>query len=341
MTGHTVNGSGKGARSGAQTLVMLAAPLNVLILRGLAPEPKQLTDLQRETGAPALTTLRTQLKRLRQIGVIEKRPCNRFPGTLEYELNTSGRELLAVAAALDRWLSRAPEGSLSLGGSAAKAAVKAFAEGWSATILRALAATPLSLTDLDRLIGALSYPALERRLGAMRLAGQIEARPGRSRSTPYAVTDWLREAVAPLVAASRWEQRHRGGESTPVGCLDVETALLLVSPLLSLPEELSGACRLAVEVADGKPSLAGAMLGVTEGRVVSCSTNLQGDADAWAVGSVSAWLDATLDGGTSGLEIGGDCNLAAALIDAMRRSDLPQDDCANPIRLENELGIKG
>ncbi len=43
-------------------------------------------------------------------------------------------------------------------------------------MLRALAAGSLSLTELDRLIGALSYPSLERRLVAMRLAGLVGAR---------------------------------------------------------------------------------------------------------------------------------------------------------------------
>lgn len=36
MTGNTVNGSENGARSGAQTLVLLSTPLNVPILRALA-----------------------------------------------------------------------------------------------------------------------------------------------------------------------------------------------------------------------------------------------------------------------------------------------------------------
>jgi len=301
---------------------MLAAPLNVLILRALESGPTEQARLRRETGAPALTTLRTQLKRLCAIGALEKHPRNRFPGNLVYELTPAGQGLLTAIAALERWLDRAPDGPLALGSTAAKAAINAFAEGWSTTIVRALAAKPLSLTELDGMIASLSYPSLERRLAAMRLAGQIEARPSRSRATPYAVTDWLREGVAPLAIASRWERRFNGSHSLPVGRLDVETAFLLTVPRISLPNDLSGACRLGVEMRNGKRPLAGAFVTVDGGRIASCSTRLQGEATAWGLGSVSAWLDATIDEDLGGLELGGDCALAQGLIEALSRTGL-------------------
>ena len=42
-------------------------------------------------------------------------------------------------------------------------------------MMRALAARPMSLTELDSGITELSYPALERRLSSMRIAGLVEA----------------------------------------------------------------------------------------------------------------------------------------------------------------------
>jgi hypothetical protein len=60
--------------------------------------------------------------------------------------------------------------------------------------------------------------------------------------------------------------------------------------------------------------LAGVMVAVEEGRIASYVARLRGEASGWASGPVTAWLSATLDGDSSGLEVGGDCHLARALI---------------------------
>lgn len=320
MTGNTVNGSGNGARSGAQTLVLLSTPLNVPILRALAEGPKQQVQLRQETGSPAQTTLRGQLKRLEQLDAIEKQRRNRFPGVLEYDLSAAGRALLFVADTLEEWLSRVPEAPLPLGGNPAKAAIKALAEGWSTTMLRALATGPLSLTELDRVIAALSYPSLERRLAAMRLVGLVEACANDGPGTPYALTDWARRGIGPLAAAARWERRHMSRIAMPIGRIDVETAFLLSAPLLRLASELSGTCRMAVELPGGREQrLAGVIIGVENGRTDSCTTRLQGNPDAWALGSVTAWLDAVIEADTARIEPGGDTHLACALLDTLHR----------------------
>jgi DNA-binding HxlR family transcriptional regulator len=197
---------------------------------------------------------------------------------------------------------------------AAKSAIKALVDGWTTNIMRALAARPLSLGELDRLIASVSYPSLQRRLGAMRLVGQVEKRPGRE--SPYVVTDWLRRAIAPLAAAARWERRHMREQASPITSHDAEAGFLLSLPLLRLSEGLSGSCRLVVEVVDGK-RLAGALAEVDHGAVVSCTSRLNGASAAWAVGPATAWLHAVLDGDSTTLELGGDCKLALALLDQM------------------------
>ncbi len=319
MTENTVNGSGNGARSGAQTLTLLSAPLNVSILEALAGGPRQQSELRRAVGFPAQTTLRAQLKALAQIGALERQRRNRFPGVLACELTAPGRELLSVLNVLSRWLERASRGPIGLGTNEAKTAIKALAEGWSTTMLRALAATPLSLTELDRIISSLSYPSLERRLSTMRLAGLVEARTGNGRGTPYAITDWQRLGVAPLAAAARWESRHLVGQSTPLTPLDVEAAFLLAVPPLRLPVNHSGSCRIAAEI----PNCAGRDLaGVTiaignDGTIESCTTNLEGPTDAWAFGSPGAWLDALVETDLSGLELGGDRPLGRTLVESL------------------------
>jgi DNA-binding HxlR family transcriptional regulator len=321
LAANRVNGSGNGARSGARTLLLLAAPLNVAILHALAEGPKQQIELRHETGAPAQTTLRAQLKRLDEVGALEKHRRNRFPGVLEYELSPAGRELRFVADTLERWLGRAPEGPLELGGSAAKAAIKALAEGWSTTMLRALAANPLSLTELDRVIASLSYPSLERRLAALRLARQVEAQPSNGHGTPYAVTRWAREGIGPLLAATRWERRHMPRSMPRVARIDAEAVFLLAAPLLSLPEDLSGSCRMAMEL-PGKNGrrLAGVVIEIEKGRSETCTSRLQGTPDAWALGSASAWLDAVVHADTDSIEPGGDGRLVRILLECLHRS---------------------
>ena len=128
------NGKGNGARSGAQTLVLLAAPLNHRILRALSTGPKQQSDLRGESGNPSQSTLRAQLKRLTEHDVIEKHRREESSSALEYELTASGDELLFVASVMERWLEKAPGGPLSSGEGDAKAAVTALAESWSTTM---------------------------------------------------------------------------------------------------------------------------------------------------------------------------------------------------------------
>jgi DNA-binding HxlR family transcriptional regulator len=313
---------------------MLAAPLNWLILKALEKEPRRQSELRLEAGSPAQTTLRAQLKKLTETGAVAKHRRSHFPGVLEYELTGPGQELLFVASVLEGWLWGAPGGPKPPGSNAAKAAIKALVEGWSTTMLRALAAGPLSLTELDSLIDSLSYPALERRLGAMRLTGQIEAHPSNGRGTPYAVTEWLRQGVAPLVVAAQWERRHRPQGTPPIGRLDTEAAFLLAVPLLRLPAQLSGSCRMAADIPMGKKRrLAGVMVEVENGVVVSCNTQLQGHPDAWALASTAGWLSAVVEHDGTCLELGGDSRLARALVDGLHEALFrPTLDVGNSIR---------
>jgi DNA-binding HxlR family transcriptional regulator len=210
---------------------------------------------------------------------------------------------------------------LVLGSNLAKAAIKALAEGWSTTMLRALSTRPLSLTELNRIIGSLSYPSLERRLRAMQLVGQIEARASNGRGKPYAVTNWLRQGVGPLTAAGRWERRNLPEQTVPIGPIDITTAFLLAVPLLRLPVELSGTCRMAAEVSNGEAKrLAGVVVAVKNGAIASCVTRLEGDADAWALGSPSAWLSALIEADRDTLELGGDSRLARTLLCGLHQS---------------------
>ncbi|HEU5063167.1 MAG TPA: hypothetical protein VFT79_08465 [Solirubrobacterales bacterium] len=306
-------------RAGGQALSLLAAPLNVHILKTLAEGPKELIELRRAVGSPPQSTIRVYSRTLAELKVLEQRRQGSFAGSSLYSLTPSGEALLKVGNVLDGWLDESPDGAIELGSASAKSAVGALVEGWSTNIVRALAAKPLSLTQLNRLIPKVSYPSLERRLAGLRLACLVEPQPGEGRGTPYRVTRWLQRAVIPLAAGTAWERRHLAESTAPIGRLDVEAAFLLAIPLVELPKGVNGKCRLAVEVRGGSsPVFAGAFVIVEEGRVVSCSSRLENEAEGWVSGTPMEWLRRMDGHANEGLETGGDVALALALTDAIR-----------------------
>jgi len=229
-------------------------------------------------------------------------------------LTSAGREMLYVAFTLERWLGSSPNGSLRLGTEEAGVALAGLVCGWASNITHLLAREPLSLRELDRAIPALDRGYLEAQLGTMESAGQVEAIPGGRGGTRYRVTDWLREGTGPLAAAARLE-RHQGHEDTaPPDELDIEAAFRLTLPLLALPVEPSGSCRLAVQMPDAAPPVAGVMAQIEEGHVICCDTRLDDDADTWATGSPIGWMDTLVEPAVAQVESGGDQRLAVALV---------------------------
>lgn len=311
------DGGDVATRAGVFALSLLATPLNVVALELLAEAPRPLLEIRGVTSAPA-TTIRRHLRALIELGVVERKREIGFPGSTHYELAGPGRELMTVVAATGAWLRLSPKGPIDLGDAAAKSAIKALSDGWSTSMVRALAARPLSLTELDLLITNVSYPSLERRLAALRLSGLVRRAPGRGGATPHAVTDWLRQAVAPLAAAARWEATHVRHAAGPITNRDIEAAFLLSLPLLRLPSDVSGSCRLAVEFSNGSgPRYAGVVVGVEEGQIASCISHLEQHAGGWASGSVADWMGAVIDHEPSRLQIGGEAQLASRLLDGL------------------------
>jgi DNA-binding HxlR family transcriptional regulator len=318
-------------RAGGAVLSLIAGPLCVPILRAHLEGPLRLPDLRERIGGAAQTTLRGQVGNLRGVGALERKVIPGMPYTVENDLTDCGREILEVAERVDAWLSRAPQGPIRLGSEEAKGAIRALVGGWSSTVLRALAARPLSLTELSAVIDGISYPALERRLSAMRTVRQIEVlsnRPGKAK--PYAVTDWTRRAMGPLLAAACCECKHLGGVAEPAGRIDLEAALLLAVPLVSLPPGSGGSCLLAVsEPAEGPTGpapgrhVAGVRVEVEGGRV-TCAPGLEADLGICAYGTAGAWAKAFVEGSLDGLRVGkSECPLAHPLIEGIRSALQP------------------
>jgi DNA-binding HxlR family transcriptional regulator len=308
-------------RAGGRTLTLLGNPRNFLILKSLAEGTKGQRDLRRDAGSPAQSTLRGHLEALEKVGVIEKRRRDSFPGTLEYDLTDPGRELLTVAMSLTRWLGTAPRHPIELGSDPAKAAIKGLVEGWSATVLTTLATEPLSLTELDKRIAAVSYPTLERCLDTMRLAEQLDVGARSPKGTPYAITDWLRRGLGPLALGARWEHRHQPDGVDPIEKSDIDGALLLGGPLFKLSGEVSGVCQLAVKIPDGKKQRRSlGFVEVQSGKVAFRAAYPQVKPDAWASGTMDTWFATVIDADTSGLRMSGDRDLAEAVVEGVHKA---------------------
>lgn len=301
-------------RAGAHALTLLATPLNVHALQALEEEPMSVVDLRRALGAPPQTTMRAYLKSLADDGVISTSRRIGRGSSAECELGLSGHALLTVADTVGRWLALNPDGPVELGSPEARNSLKALVGGWSTAIVRVLAARPLALTELNQVLTRVSYPSLERRLTAMRLAGQIVPTDGPGRRNPYAITEWLRKAVIPIVAAARWEREHLPEKCRPMSRLDIEAAFLLALPLVEIDSRFDGVARIAVDLtAGGEYRLVGVHARIAEGRVLSCKSDLRGPADAFITGSVAAWMRTLLEGEFEGLEMGGDVELGREL----------------------------
>lgn len=300
MTASSVNEWEAGARTGSRTLEMLASSISGQILRSLDNGPMGLDELGDGLGSTIELS-------------------GRETDRLEARITPTGREMLFVSDILEDWLTQAPSGLLPFGGDGATEAIEALADSWSSTMLHSLAEGPRSLGELGGASEDVGYQWTGRCLDAMRLSGQVEARRSHGDGAAYSVTDWLRHGVAPIVAAARMEHRHLAG-SPDVMPLDVEAAFMLSVPLLRLPVDLSGTCRLALEL-DGAISEqpAGVMVRVEEGRIVACTPSLQGSPDAGATGDLDTWFDSVIGAEDEDMELGGDNSLARALVYDLHR----------------------
>lgn len=298
--------------AGTRALRLLADPLDARILIAPGGEPKNLRQLRAALGAPSPTTLRTHIRALEELGLLSRRRADRFPGETGVTLLEPGKRLLEVAWWVQEWLDACPSASVTLGSPTSHAVLSGLADGWSSLMLRALAATPLSLVQLDRLLAPFDYPTLTRRMDALRVAGLVRACSSRGRGIPYAPTAWLSRVVVPVIAAARWELVAGPASNAIVRVADVETALLLGATRIRAAANASGHCRFVVRI--GEARMAGAVLSFDRGRVVGVDTNLRRFAGATVSGSVTTWMDAVLKGEGEGLALYGNLTLARSVV---------------------------
>lgn len=292
----------------SRSLSVFTRALSARVLYAFAKGPLAPGELEEALGWAPQSSLRAAVANLTELGALAQGGTagGRSHGA-PLELTEAGRELLPVAAALERWLGHSPGGPISLEDPAAQGIVRVLTAGWDSTLVRALAERPRSLIELSSEISELNYPKLKRRLAKLRsthLVTPVETPAGRA----YEVSEWLRRAVVPLALAGGWELRHHVGQ--PIARTEVEAAFMLALPLIHLTEKVGGACALAVLTASEEGEsperdVAGVAIEVERGEIVACRAGAAGDQPTWVLGGVSAWLDALVDGRTEALRVSG------------------------------------
>jgi len=216
-------------RAGSTVLRLLARPLCVPILHAHLDGRLRFPDLQARMGAAAQAPLRREVDGLRHLGALERHVLRQMPYTVENELTDAGRAILDVAEVGEAWLARDPQRPIALGTAPAKGAIAAVVAGWESTLLDTLALQPASLTEISDLLPRLSYPSIKRRLQAMLAARLVEMRAWDDHGRPYALTDWARQVVDLIAAASRCERTHLARTGVPSTARDTQTLALLES----------------------------------------------------------------------------------------------------------------
>ncbi|HEY5815834.1 MAG TPA: hypothetical protein VIS95_05780 [Solirubrobacterales bacterium] len=271
-------------RAGAQILMMAANPINRGILRSVLERPLKLE-----------------------------------PGRV-YQVSAGGQEALYAGFVVERWLQSAPHGPLDFDGKEAENAVASLAEAWSATVVHALAREPLTFVELEKMVEDVGRRELKRHMRAMDDARQIESLPGGGEPL-YALTDWMRSGIAPLIASARLERRNPMEGMAPIEALDVEAGFRLSLPLVEMPKELTGLCSMGLNLAeDESEPLTGVTARIEEGRVVAVTSGLDRKANAWAAASATQWLDTVIEPDAKHVRSGGDCWLAEAAVEALHRA---------------------
>jgi DNA-binding HxlR family transcriptional regulator len=233
-----------------------------------------------------------------------------------YRASPKGAQIVYVAGILQRWLRNCPEGPLEIG-AAGGSALASLLCGWSTTVIHALAREPLTLAELDRAVKPIpEREVVAEHVESMRMVGQAEVLEVGG-ETRYALTDWMREGIAPIAAAAWVEVHYPEEQMAPPDVLDVEAAFQMALPLLRLPPDLRGTCRLGVQIPGGPPLMAGATVEVDRGAVVTSSALLDEDPETFATGSPRDWLDTVIDPAAGKIKAGGDTRLAGALIEGL------------------------
>lgn len=219
-----------------------------------------------------------------------------------------------ATARLERWLAECPDGPLAPSHEASPV-LTALIDGWDSTAVHALAAGPVTVSDVAEAIGA---PRLEPAAAALREMQETELvtlLPEPSGEPYFAPTEWLRRAVGPLAAAARVEIEDPPAGAAPIDRFDVEAAFRLTLPLIPrLDREISHLCRLVVTMPDRRTAPGGVVVLIEQGEIASVSADLTIQSATYAAGPPTAWIETLIDPAAPQLSTGGNLEVLGGLV---------------------------
>jgi DNA-binding HxlR family transcriptional regulator len=289
-------------------LLVLSDSLNLAVLQQLRDGPLTASELLDELRASRATRFK-RLRRLEELGLIVREKHSGWPPPTYCRLSEAGRGLLAVAERFEAWFERRQQ--YQGGGELERAqAIKALTSGWGSTLVRWLAESPRSATELEALTPPqTSHHDVKRALSALSKMGLAKRMPRRiGRRHPYTLTPSGREAAAPLAAAVHWERGHVNGADSAWEAPAAETLFYLAAPLASVPVGIEGTCSMLISE-HGVVSME-----ISSGRLVAHSPVPGEEVQAQALGTGRAWLASLVNGTSETLETRGDHELIAVLI---------------------------
>ncbi len=305
------DGGQAGFRLGSVALLVLSDSLNLSVLRQLRNGPLTASELLSELRASRATRFK-RLRDLEELGLIVREKQSGWPPPTYCRLSDAGHRLLSVGERFEDWF--AGRQRHQGGGELERAqAIKALASGWCSTLVRWLAESPRSVTELEALTPPqTSHHDVKRALRALSESGLAERLPRRiGRRHPYALTSSGREAAAPLAAAIRWERGHHWGSDSSWEALAAETLLYMAAPLVTGPAEIEGSCSMLIEQDRA------VLMTLSSGQLAARAPAPAEDVQAEALGSGRDWLMALASGRPEALEASGDTDLIAILILAL------------------------
>jgi hypothetical protein len=186
--------------------------------------------------------------------------------------------------------------------------IKALAVAWDTTVLRWLAERPCSLTELDALSPReVTHHDIRRARKSLSAVGLITPVPSADKRQPYAPVDWARGSAGCIAAAIRWERRFLDAKA-PLSSTEIETLLLLLLPMVEVPQNSGGdTCLLHVE------RLTDLSVAVEEGGILAYPPTFENARSNRLSGSAESWFDALIDGCTKTLRMQGRIDLTTAL----------------------------
>ncbi len=309
--------------SATRLIRLLATESSGAILRALDAGPLRSAQLTDRLAEYSRRTIYRRLDELEQIRAVEQRRSATVPPAVAYELTVpAGRELLGVLEGAARaWLHQWHQGSVN---EQRWGLLSLLADGWDSAIMREVSREPRSLTELG-VVSEMTYHQLARRVTRLAAAGLLERING-VRPVRYTLSEQARLGAILVAASARWERRHLLGGAEQLLVADAIALLRTILPLARLPEQAGATLVLTVQTdaAPAGPRRYGSVrIEVDDDGEIHCAERGDLPPDAWARGSIDAWLLAIIEGDGSDLQVGGEHTLVEGQLGHLRAQTAP------------------